>query len=215
MSIVRRAVLGAITVLTAILLVASPASAEPSEQDSAWMVAAHQSNLAEIAAGNAAQEHGTTEAVQDMGQALIEDHQALDAKLTAAAEQLGVELPGEPSPEQQAALEAVMAHEGEAFDAAWIASQIEGHRMSLAAGQEEISSGSDATVIALAEGAAPVIQAHLDHLLEMSGGMPGAVPSGLGEASGPSSLGVALIGVGVAAIAGSLLLVVRRGRVRA
>lgn len=215
MSIVRRAVLGVITVLAALLLVASPASAEPSEQDAAWMTAAHQSNLAEIAAGTAAREHATTEAVQNMGLVLVEEHQTLDAELTAAAEQLGVELPTEPSAEQQAALKAVMAHEGEAFDAAWIASQIEGHRMTLAAGQEQISSGSDPTVIALAEGAAPIIQAHLDHLLELSGGTPGAVPSGLGDATGPAPLGIALIGVGAVAVAGSLLLVLRRGRVRA
>lgn len=214
MSIARRAVLGVITVLAALLLVASPASAEPSEQDAAWMKAAHQSNLAEIAAGTAAREHATTEAVQNMGLVLVEEHQTLDAELTAAAEQLGVELPTEPSAEQQAALEAVIAHKGEAFDAGWIASQIEGHRMSLAAGEEEIASGSDPTVIALAEGAAPIVQGHLDHLLELSGGAPGAVPSGIGGASGPVPLGVALIGGGVVAVAGALLLV-RRGRVRA
>lgn len=214
MSIVRRAVLGAITVLAAILLVASPASAEPSEQDAAWMVAAHQSNLAEIAAGTAAREHGTTEAVQNMGLVLVEEHQTLDAGLTAAAEQLGVELPTAPSDEQQAALEAVMAEKGEAFDTAWIASQIEGHRMTLAAGQEEIVSGSDPTVIALAEEAGPIVQSHLDSLLEMSGGTPGAVPSGLGD-NGAGMLGAGLIGVGAVALVASLMLALRRGRVRA
>jgi putative membrane protein len=214
MTIVRRAVLGAITVLAAILLAASTAAAEPSDQDAAWMAAAHQSNLAEIAAGNAAREHATTEAVQNMGLVLVEEHQTLDAELTATAEQLGVDLPAEPSAEQQAALEAVMANEGEAFDAAWIASQIEGHRMTLAAGEEEIASGTDPTVIALAEGAAPIVQGHLDHLLELSGGTPGAVPSGLGD-TGPGLLGMGLIGVGAAALATALMLVLRRGRARA
>jgi putative membrane protein len=213
MSIVRRAVLGAITVLTAVLLAAAPASAAPSEQDVGWMVSSHQGNLAEIAAGNAAREHGTTEAVQSMGLVLVEEHQTLDAELTAAAEQLGVELPGDPSPEQQAALEAVMAHRGESFDAAWIASQIEGHRITLAAGQEEVASGSDPTVIALAEEAAPIVQGHLDHLLEMSGGTPGSVPSGLGADTSPAPLGVVLVGMGAVAVAASLL-VLRRGKVR-
>ncbi|MDI3330565.1 MAG: DUF4142 domain-containing protein [Micrococcus sp.] len=214
MSLVPRAVFGAISILAAVLLVASPASAEPSEQDATWMAAAHQSNLAEIAAGNAAREHGTTEAVQNMGFVLVEEHQTLDAELTAAAEQLGVELPAAPSAEQQAALKAVMAKKGEAFDAAWIASQIEGHRMTLAAGREEIASGSDPTVIALAEEAGPIVQSHLDSLLEMSGGTPGAVPSGLG-AAGPDALGVALVGGGVVALAASLMLQMRRARARA
>lgn len=214
MSYLRRAILGVITSLAAVMLAVSPAAAAPSEQDEAWMVSAHQSNLAEIAAGTAAQEHATTEAVQDMGARLIEDHQALDADLTAAAEEWGVELPDEPSAMQQAALEEVMAHEGPAFDAAWIASQIDGHRMSLAAGQQQVQNGSEPAVIALAEAAAPVIQGHLDHLLQLADEVPGAVPSGLDGPAVPTLLGVSLIGAGVLA-AGASLLVVRRGRARA
>ncbi|GAA1134053.1 hypothetical protein GCM10009670_30740 [Citricoccus alkalitolerans] len=178
------------------------------------MVSAHQSNLAEIAAGTAAQEQATTEAVREMGATLIEDHQALDADLTAAAEEFGVALPDEPSAEQQAALEEVMAQNGEAFDAAWIASQIEGHRMSLAAGEEQIASGSDPAAIGLAQDAAPVIQGHLDHLLQLSGDAPDAVPSGLGPDRAPTWLGGVLIGLGMVVVAASLVFFVRRGQVR-
>src|SRR5699024_7004013 len=142
--VLRRAVLGAGVLLGAAVLAVSPAAAEPSEQDEAWMVAAHQSNLAEIAAGTTAQEQATTDAVREMGATLIADHEALDADLVALAEELGVDLPDQPSPEQEAALTEVREQQGEAFDTAWIASQIEGHRMSLAAGQEEIANGSDA-----------------------------------------------------------------------
>jgi putative membrane protein len=216
MSFLRRAVLGTVTMLAAVMLVVSPATAAPSEQDTAWMVSAHQGNLAEIAAGTAAREHGSTEEVRNMGLVLVEEHQTLDAALTAAAEELAVELPTEPSAQQRAALEEVMAQDGEAFDAAWIASQIEGHRMSLAAGQEEIDSGSDPSVIALAQDAAPVVQGHLDHLLQMSGDTPGSVPSGLGGTGSPSLLGVSLIGLGLLAVAGSVLSIfLRRGRARA
>jgi putative membrane protein len=214
MFLVRRALTAGAAAALAGLALAPPAGAQPTDQDTSWMVAAHQSNLAEIAAGTAAREHGTTEAVQNMGLVLVEEHQTLDAGLTAAAEQLGVELPTAPSAEQQAALEAVMAEKGEAFDTAWIASQIEGHRMTLAAGQEEIVSGSDPTVIALAEEAGPIVQSHLDSLLEMSGGTPGAVPSGLGD-NGAGMLGAGLIGVGAVALVASLMLALRRGRVRA
>lgn len=179
------------------------------------MVAAHQSNLAEVAAGTAAQEHAASEAVRELGAMLIKDHQALDADLTAAAEEFGVELPTAPSAAQQAALEKVMAQKGEAFDAAWIASQIEGHRMSLAAGEEQIVSGSDPTAIALAEASAPVIQGHLDHALQLAEDSPDSVPSGLGSAGAPAPLGVVLIVVGLLAVTASLLLVRRDGGARA
>lgn len=123
--------------------------------------------------------------------------------------------PTSPPEAQQAALEEVMAHEGEAFDTAWIASQIEGHRMTLAAGQEEIENGSEESVIALAEASAPVVQRHLDHLLEMSGSAPGAVPSGLGDAGSSPLLGVGVVALGLLALAGSVVLVRRRADVRA
>ncbi|WP_454084257.1 DUF4142 domain-containing protein [Georgenia sp. Marseille-Q6866] len=213
--VLRRAVLGAGVLLGAAVLAVSPAAAEPSEQDEAWMVAAHQSNLAEIAAGTTAQEQATTDAVREMGATLIADHEALDADLVALAEELGVDLPDQPSPEQEAALTEVREQQGEAFDTAWIASQIEGHRMSLAAGQEEIANGSDEDVIALAEAAAPVIQRHLDHLLAMSGDAPGAVPGGIAPDSGTDALGVAAIALGAVLVAGSAAVVVRRRQVRA
>jgi putative membrane protein len=207
--------MGAGVLLGAAVLAVSPAAAQPSEQDEAWMVAAHQSNLAEIAAGMAAEEQGTTEAVREMGATLIADHEALDADLVALAEELDVDLPDQPAPEQEAALTEVRAQQGEEFDAAWVASQIEGHRMSLAAGEEEIATGSEEDVVALAEAAAPVIQRHLDHLLTMSGGVPGAVPGGIAPDGTTDPLGIAAIAVGAVVVAGSAAVLVRRRQVRA
>jgi hypothetical protein len=102
-ALLRRATLGAATLIAAIALAASPALAQPSQQDTDWMIAAHQSNLAEIAAGTAAQSQATSDDVRQMGAMLIADHKKLDADLTAAAQQLSVDLPDAPTPEQQAA----------------------------------------------------------------------------------------------------------------
>ncbi|GAA1168262.1 putative membrane protein [Nesterenkonia sandarakina] len=176
------------------------------------MVSSHQGNLAEIAAGEAALEYGTSDTVRDMGATLIEDHQALDEDLTAAAADFGVELPGEPTAEQQATLEDVLSHQGESFDTAWIASQIEAHQMSLAATETQIASGSEPAAIELAEAAAPVIQGHLDHLMELSSGTPDQVPSGLAAAGPPMLLGVSMITLGLFAGAGSLMFFIRRRR---
>lgn len=213
--VLRRAVTGAGVLLGAALLAVSPAAAQSSEQDEAWMVAAHQSNLAEIGAGMAAEEQATTEAVREMGATLIADHEALDADLVALAEDLGVDLPDQPAPQQEAALNEVREQQGAAFDTAWIASQIEGHRMSLAAGQEEIANGSDEEVVALAEAAAPVIQRHLDHLLVMSGDAPKAVPGGLAPDSTADVLGIAAVALGAVVLVGSAAVGVRRRQVRA
>jgi putative membrane protein len=164
------------------LVLAAPALAAPSEQDTTWMVAAHQSNLAEIAAGQAAQQRATTDTVRRLGQMFIDMHTQLDAELTAAAGQLGVQLPGSPTQQQQQELAAVTANQGQAFDTAWIAQQLTAHRRSAAAGEQELARGSDPTVLQLARAAAPVIQQHLNELRAAADqyGVPTSVPGGTG-----------------------------------
>lgn len=208
---IRRAMLGLGVALTALVTVAGTASAAPSQQDTAWMVSAHQSNLAEIAAGTAAQQSATTDTVKSLGQMFVQMHTDLDAKLTAAAQQLGVQLPDAPSPAQQQSLAAVTAKTGPAFDSAWIAQQLAAHQASRAAGQKELTQGSDPAVKALAEAAAPVVQQHLDSLKQAAGqyGVPTEVQAGSGgqAAAMPwsSGIGLALAAVGMVLVAAGAL----------
>ena len=196
----------------------SAAAAAPSEQDRTWMVAAHQSNLTEIAAGKAAQQKATTDVVRQHGQIFIRDHTRLDASLRQLAQRLGVDLPSAPNPQQQATLKSVSAKSGAAFDQAWLTSQLAGHRQAKAAGQTEIANGSDASVKAAAQAAAPVIQMHLSMLEQATGTSPSGVNAGTGGQAatlpGGVQLGWVLVGLGLMAGAGGLV-VVRPRRVRA
>jgi putative membrane protein len=191
---------------------ASAARAAVSSADRTWMVAAHQSNLTEIAAGKAAQQKATTQKVRDLGQMFITDHTANDAKLTAAAKRLGVSLPSTPNAAQRAALAAVSAKSGAAFDSAWIASQITGHRQALAATDTELSGGSDATVLTLARATRPVVAHHLEELLAAGGGSVSSVGAGTGgqAADGETGAGLALTGIGLLLAAGAGATVLRR-----
>lgn len=215
MSPIRRLATAGLTLLLAAGL-AVPAVAAPNDQDEAWLVAAHRSNLAEIAAGTAAQEQATTDTVRNLGAMFVQMHTELDAALVPVAEQLGVELDAEPTAEQQAQLAAVKANQGQAFDTAWIAQQLASHRASQAAGQEELADGSDEQVLTLARTSAPVIATHLAELQAAAGqyGVPTGVPGGSGglaTASPVSPVGLGLVGSGVAlALASVLVLTVRR-----
>lgn len=222
MSPFRRAAAAAAALAGAVALtagLAAPASAAPSDQDVVWLVAAHQSNLAEIAGGQAAQEQATTDTVRDLGAMFVEHHTALDQQVTALAEELGVELPDAPTPAQQAGLAEVADNSGEEFDTAWVALQLAGHRAAIAAGEEEIAQGSDQQVVSLARTAAPVIQQHYDELVAAADqyGVPTGVPAGSGgqvaeAASSPAGLLVAgLGGLLLLVSAGALV----RGRRRA
>lgn len=192
---------------------AATASAAPSSQDSTWMVAAHQSNLTEIAAGKAAQAKASSQVVKDLGAMFIEMHTALDADLTAGAKTLGVSLPSAPSAAQQATLASVGAKSGAAFDSAWVTSQLAGHRTTLAATQQEVSSGSDATAIKLASASTPVVKQHITSLEALSG-TPSAVQAGDGgQAATPASWVVAgLAGAGALLLLGAGLAVGSRRR---
>ncbi|WP_171905291.1 DUF4142 domain-containing protein [Cellulosimicrobium cellulans] len=214
MNIRRRAVVALAAAAGALALAAGPAAAAPSDQDTQWMATAHQGNLAEIAAGEAAVAQAASEEVRHHGQMLIDDHTALDADLTALAQQLGVTLPDAPTAEQQATLEQVKAQSGEAFDTAWVESQIAGHRATIAAGEQELAQGSDQQVKDAAAAAAPVVQKHLDGLLATAQqmGIPSSVPAGTGgdAATGTQPLGVALLAVGAAAVVAGAVVVARR-----
>jgi putative membrane protein len=203
-------------VLGTVVLTAGPALAAPSAEDVTWMQAAHQSNLAEIAAGNAAQQSATTPEVKQLGAMFVQHHTQLDTALTQAAQQLGIQLPAAPSAEQQQQLAAVQKKQGMAFDTAWISQQIGSHLTALAATQKELSAGSDPSVIAQAKAATPVVQQHLDELRTTAAkyGVPTSVNGGTGgQAAGAdrSPLGWGLAGLGgLAVLAGAVGLVRRR-----
>lgn len=205
----------AVAAMGAVLLLvgAGTASAAPSAQDTTWMVAAHQSNLTEIAAGQAAQQKATSQPVKDLGAMLIQMHTALDADLTAAAKTLGVTLPDAPTASQQATLASVAAKSGAAFDSAWVTSQIAGHRATVAASQKEVSSGSDASVVKLATAATPVVQQHLTTLLTLPQA-PSSVQAGSGgqASSDRTPWLLALAAMGAVLLAGAALTSSRRRR---
>ncbi|MFC8193510.1 DUF4142 domain-containing protein [Cellulomonas sp. NPDC057328] len=204
-----------VAAVAGLALAAAPAAAAPNAQDQEFLVAAHQGNLAEIAAGQAALAEAATPGVKEMGQQLVTDHTALDAQLTAVAQQLGVALPGTPTPEQQAALAEVQAEDGQDFDTAWLYLQIESHRATLALGERELAAGSEQAVKDLATASAPVVQRHLDHALMLARELGvDTVPAGTGGQAAASErpLGLALSLVGGLLLAGAGVLVARSHR---
>ncbi|GLX05473.1 DUF4142 domain-containing protein [Microbispora sp. NBRC 16548] len=133
-----------------------------SDQDKAFLVGAHQDNLAEIQGGQLAERQAGKQSVRDAGRKFVEDHTSLDGQLKRVAEQLGVDLPSRPSEEQQAELRRFAANSGTAFDRAWIDAQVKDHRKTLDFLDKEISTGSSQDVKNLARDAKPVVQEHLN-----------------------------------------------------
>lgn len=213
MTLARRLSLTLVLAGGAGVLLAGPALAAPSAQDTTWLQAAHQYNLTEIAAGTSAQTKAASTTVKDLGQMFITDHTAGDSQLQVVAQQLGVTLPTAPNATQQAELAQAAATSGTGFDALFYSQQTAGHRQALAAGSTELASGSDTTVLALAKATAPVVQHHLNELLADQG-LPTSASAGTGgqAASSDRPLGVVGLAAGLVLVVGAGSVMVRRSR---
>ncbi|WP_079191229.1 DUF4142 domain-containing protein [Streptomyces sp. CB00455] len=157
----------AIAVFTASLgcsgVSAVAAAPAPDSADARFVQMAHQSNLAEIAAGHDTQTNAKTTCVKEVGAALVRDHTKLDAELSQLAEKSDVSLPKTPTREQQATLADVRSKAGSAaYDKAWLVAQEAGHIKTLMLIDQQISQGKDAETVTAAKEARPVVAMHLD-----------------------------------------------------
>jgi putative membrane protein len=146
------------------LLMAGVANAQVSPQDQKWLQQAHQTNLAEIAAGKLAAHSGHAESVRDVGHTLTQDHAAMDARLVPIARQLGVKLPNSPNAQQKADMQVFQHKHGMEFDKSWAHIEGDGHIQAIELTQFEIDNGSAAPVTQLAALTLPVLKKHY-HLL--------------------------------------------------
>jgi putative membrane protein len=131
-----------------------------SEQDAAFLRAAHQTNLAEIAGGGIAQQKGSA-SVRQLGALFVRDHTALDADLTRTARALGVTLPDTPTRAQLELAKRYQAAPAGTFDRLFLRTQRAAHQEALAAGATEAARGENADVKQLATAADPVVRRHL------------------------------------------------------
>jgi putative membrane protein len=201
--------------LALVLAPATAASAAPSEQDTTYLRAAHQSNLAEIAGGRIAQQKGASQAVKDVGARFVEDHTRLDAALRETAAALDVDLPSAPNPEQRALAARYEAASGSDFDALYLATQMDAHMKAMRLGETELARGNDAQAKKLAQDAAPVIASHHELLTDTAAdlGVPTSIDTGTGGLAGRDSTGAAgLAAVGLLLVTAALVLLRRRPR---
>jgi putative membrane protein len=208
--------LAALAAVTGLLLIpGTAAQAAPSDQDAAYLKAAHQSNLAEIAGGKIAQQKGDSEAVKDLGARFVADHTKLDSAVRQTASNLGVDLPSAPNAEQQALAARYQAASGDDFDALFVSTQMDAHMKAMALGRTEIADGSDAAAKKVAQNAAPVIMSHHEALDSAAKdlGIPSTVNTGTGgtaDDGGISGTAVGFVALGMLLVVAAGLLLRRR-----
>ncbi|MFF3868469.1 DUF4142 domain-containing protein [Micromonospora sp. NPDC001898] len=193
----RLGLLAALVVAGLVPAAAAQAAAQPSTQDTQYLQALHQVNLAEMETGKLAQDKGQNQQVKDLGAQFVTDHTQLDQTVQSTAQQLNVQLPDAPTADQQEVIDRLKNLSGAEFDKAWVTAELAGHVQAIQATQTEISQGSEQSVVQLAQNALPVLQAHYDALVALAQtlGVPvpqtsaSGTPSPGGSASGTPSPG--------------------------
>ncbi|MFG3704231.1 DUF4142 domain-containing protein [Micromonospora sp. NPDC047670] len=182
LGIKRLGLLAALVLVGIAPAAAAQAAVQPSQQDTQYLQAIHQVNLFEITAGDLAQQKGQNQGVKDLGARLKTDHTQLDQTVQQTASQLGVQLPNEPTADQQSVIDQLNNASGEEFDRLWVTSELTGHVQAIQATQTEISQGSEQSVVQLAQTALPTLQAHYDALVQLAEqlGIPVPQTSGTG-----------------------------------
>lgn len=117
--------------------------------------------LAEVEAGQLAQQKSNDPAITKFAAMMVRDHSAANEQLKTLAESKSISLPSKPSATQMAAKAKLKVLSGDSFNKAYIKNQVSGHEATVKLLQKEISSGQDAEAKAFAEKVLPTVQGHL------------------------------------------------------
>ena len=97
-------------------VVATPATGPLTAADRDFVVKVRSAGLWEYPVGQRATKKGTTKAVRNAGEHLVEGDASLDAACRNVADQLGITLPNQPSPQQQSFETRLNTETGKQFD---------------------------------------------------------------------------------------------------
>jgi putative membrane protein len=152
----------ALLLLAGPLVTAAPLLALAADSpDASFYKKAAEGGMAEVEAGNLAQQKSNNAQVKDFGAMMVKDHTAANDKLKTLAASKGIALPTSPSVGQMAEKAKLDVLSGDAFDKSYIRGQIKDHEDAVALFKKESASGQDADAKAFATATLPTLQHHL------------------------------------------------------
>jgi putative membrane protein len=131
------------------------------DADRTFMMQAHEANLAEIDAGQAAASKGNAAEVRYFGQTMITEHTMAQSSLDSLAGALSQSLADTLNAEHEALKQKLAGLTGYAFDTTYIGSQIRDHQKVITMFETEIQNGKHEGVKGYANRYLPHIRMHL------------------------------------------------------
>ncbi|MCC3406874.1 MAG: DUF4142 domain-containing protein [Microcoleus sp. PH2017_10_PVI_O_A] len=138
-----------------------------SSTDTNFVMQAAQSGMLEVQLGRLAVQRGSSSAVKQYGQEMIEEHTRANQELMQLAMQKGVEVPLQMSGQNKALSDRLSGLSGTSFDAAYKQAMIDSHNQAIALFQAQSQQGQDPQLKAWATQKLPNLQAHLQMVNQM------------------------------------------------
>jgi putative membrane protein len=164
----NRAKVSTTATIATILAMPMIALAADKSPDADFFKHAAEAGIAEVEAGQLAEQKGSSQAVKDFGAMMVKDHTAANDKLKSIAASENVDLPGKPGVKDMAAKAKLEVLSGDAFDKAYIKNQVGAHQQAVALFRKEAASGQDAQAKAFATATLPTLKSHLKKIDEIA-----------------------------------------------
>jgi putative membrane protein len=133
-----------------------------SDSDFNFVTEAARGSMMEIQAGELARDRGSSQAVKDFGQRMIDDHGKASDDLKKLAGEKGVTLPTELGDQERSHLDQLNKLSGAEFDREYTQMMLQDHESDLKKFQDAAQKSEDNDVKDFANRTASVIQQHLD-----------------------------------------------------
>lgn len=137
------------------------AAARPASPEAEFLIAVHQGNLAQIAAGRLAARKSENRVVRKLGKRFASYHRKLDSQVKKVARTLDVRLPNEPNSEQMALAGQYTAAPAARFDTLFIESQLSAYERASRIAGLFLKVSTDPAVRGIVTKAQPVIEENL------------------------------------------------------
>lgn len=139
-----------------------------SASDRNFVLQAAQNGMLEVELGRLATQRGSSTAVKQHGQQMVQEHTQANQELMQLAMQKGVEIPQEMSSQNQVVRQRLAGLSGANFDAAYQQAMRQSHSQAIALFQAQSQQGQDPELKAWATQLLPDLQAHLQMVQQMS-----------------------------------------------
>jgi len=140
-----------------------------SSDDRAFVMEAAMGGMMEVELGRVAAQQGTSDAVKQFGQRMVDDHSKANDELKQVATTKGLTLPAELDEKHKNDLAKMSKLTGAEFDKAYSKAMLSDHNKDVAAFEKQSKKGTDPDIKAFAAKTLPTLQEHLQLAKALNG----------------------------------------------